>query len=62
MIALTRDGFHEDSQGGTVTAADDGSPVIDYPMTSYAPLQKVGWFMFVEKNNRSCYYMAGSQS
>ncbi|MFL6649478.1 MAG: GMC family oxidoreductase N-terminal domain-containing protein [Sulfurifustaceae bacterium] len=34
-IALMRDGFHADSPGGTVTIADDGSPVLDYPMTDY---------------------------
>jgi len=26
VIALLRDGFNEDSQGGTVTLRDDGSP------------------------------------
>ena len=35
MIALTRDGFHENSRGATVTLADDGSPIIDYPMNDY---------------------------
>jgi len=35
MIALIRDGFHEYSQGGTVELRDDGSPVLNYPMTDY---------------------------
>lgn len=34
-IALMRDGFHEDSPGATVGLADDGSPVIDYPLNDY---------------------------
>ena len=33
MIALLRDGFTEDSPGGSVSLRDDGSPVLDYPMT-----------------------------
>src|SRR5262249_42109483 len=33
QIALLRDGFHPDSPGGTVSLRDDGSPVLDYPMT-----------------------------
>ncbi len=35
MVALMRDGFHEDSPGGNVELRDDGSPVLDYPVTSY---------------------------
>lgn len=35
MIALLRDGFHPDSPGATITLADDGSPVIDYPVSDY---------------------------
>ncbi len=35
MIALMRDGFHEDSQGGTVELGDQGQPVIDYPVDRY---------------------------
>jgi choline dehydrogenase-like flavoprotein len=35
MIALMRDGFHEDSQGGTVELGDRGQPVIDYPVDAY---------------------------
>ena len=34
-IALMRDGFHDDSSGGTVSLLDDGSPVLDYPLTDY---------------------------
>jgi choline dehydrogenase-like flavoprotein len=34
-IALMRDGFNADSVGGTVTIADDGSPVLDYPIDDY---------------------------
>ena len=34
-IALMRDGFHADSPGGTVSLADDGTPVLDYPVTDY---------------------------
>jgi choline dehydrogenase-like flavoprotein len=35
FIALTRDGFHDQSVGGTVTLRDDGSPELDYPITGY---------------------------
>jgi len=33
VIALLRDGFHPDSPGGTVSLRDDGTPVLDYPLT-----------------------------
>lgn len=36
MLALMRDGFHPDSQGGTVHLRSDGSPVLDYQVSSYA--------------------------
>ncbi|MDX1692181.1 MAG: GMC family oxidoreductase [Ketobacteraceae bacterium] len=35
MIALLRDGFHEDSQGGTIELRHDGSPAVDYPLNDY---------------------------
>ncbi len=35
IIALLRDGFHEQSTGGTVELKSDGTPVLDYPMTAY---------------------------
>jgi len=35
IIALTRDGFHEKSVGGTVELKKDGTPVLDYPITDY---------------------------
>lgn len=35
LIALTRDGFHEQSVGGSVGLREDGSPVLDYPITDY---------------------------
>ena len=35
LIALLRDGFHPDSPGGTVRLRDDGTPVLDYPLTPY---------------------------
>lgn len=35
VIALMRDGFHPDSPGGTVSLRDDGSPVLDYPVSDY---------------------------
>ena len=35
VIALLRDGFHPESPGGTVSLRDDGSPVLDYPVTDY---------------------------
>jgi choline dehydrogenase-like flavoprotein len=35
IIALLRDGFHEQSSGGTVELKSDGTPVLDYPVTSY---------------------------
>ena len=33
LLALLRDGFHPDSQGGQVVLAGDGLPVLDYPLT-----------------------------
>lgn len=33
LIALCRDGFVEDSPGGTVSLRDDGAPTVDYPLT-----------------------------
>ncbi|KFI06445.1 GMC family oxidoreductase [Massilia sp. BSC265] len=35
MLALLRDGFHEGAPGGTVRLRGDGSPELDYPITSY---------------------------
>lgn len=35
MIALLRDGFHEDSQGGVVEVDDSGHPILDYPINDY---------------------------
>jgi choline dehydrogenase-like flavoprotein len=35
MIALMRDGFHENSQGGSVELNDAGHPVLDYPINDY---------------------------
>jgi choline dehydrogenase-like flavoprotein len=32
MLALLRDGFHPDSQGGVVRLRADGSPELDYPL------------------------------
>jgi len=34
-IALMRDGFHEESQGGSVELDHEGKPVLDYPITEY---------------------------
>ena len=34
-IALIRDGFHEDNQGGTVELRDNGEPLLDYPVNDY---------------------------
>ena len=34
-LALLRDGFHEQSQGGAVEIRNDGSPVLDYKMNEY---------------------------
>jgi choline dehydrogenase-like flavoprotein len=34
LLALLRDGFHEQSPGGTVGLRADGSPVLDYPTNS----------------------------
>lgn len=33
LISLLRDGFTEDSPGGSVSLRDDGVPTVDYPMT-----------------------------
>ena len=35
VIALLRDGFHPESQGGRVVLRRDGSPVLDYVMSPY---------------------------
>ena len=35
VIALLRDGFHAESAGGTVRLRDDGTPVLDYPLTDF---------------------------
>ena len=35
VIALLRDGFHEQSPGGRVRLRRDGSPVLDYPLGEY---------------------------
>jgi choline dehydrogenase-like flavoprotein len=35
MIALMRDGFHEQSQGGAVELNDEGRPLLDYPVNEY---------------------------
>jgi choline dehydrogenase-like flavoprotein len=32
LIALMRDGFHPESQGGTVRLRDDTTPLLDYPL------------------------------
>ena len=34
-LALLRDGFHPQSTGGRVHLRDDGTPVLDYPLTPY---------------------------
>ncbi len=33
LLALLRDGFTDDSPGGTVSLRDDGTPTVDYPLT-----------------------------
>ncbi|MFW2390418.1 MAG: GMC family oxidoreductase N-terminal domain-containing protein [Polyangiales bacterium] len=35
MIALMRDGFHEQSKGGAVELDDKGRPIVDYPIDDY---------------------------
>lgn len=35
LLALLRDGFHERSVGGAVELRDDGSPVLDYPISDF---------------------------
>jgi choline dehydrogenase-like flavoprotein len=35
LLALLRDGFHEQSAGGEVRLRSDGSPVLDYPLTDF---------------------------
>jgi choline dehydrogenase-like flavoprotein len=35
LLALLRDGFHEQSPGGRVSLRGDGSPVLDYPLTPF---------------------------
>ncbi|MDB5962037.1 MAG: family oxidoreductase [Massilia sp.] len=33
LLALLRDGFHDDAPGGTVRLQKDGAPLLDYPLT-----------------------------
>ena len=35
MIALLRDGFHPQSEGGSIEMAGDGTPIIDYVINDY---------------------------
>jgi len=35
IVAIMRDGFHEQAAGGQVELRDDGSPVLDYPVTDF---------------------------
>ena len=35
LLALLRDGFHRESEGGRVALAADGSPVLDYPISGF---------------------------
>lgn len=35
LLALLRDGFHEQAPGGRVKLRSDGSPVLDYPLTGF---------------------------
>ncbi len=35
LIALMRDGFHDEAPGGRVELRDDGSPVLDYPLGAF---------------------------
>jgi choline dehydrogenase-like flavoprotein len=35
MLALLRDGFHDEAPGGAVRLRGDGSPELDYPLTGY---------------------------
>ncbi|MBV8660109.1 MAG: GMC family oxidoreductase [Burkholderiales bacterium] len=35
VLALMRDGFHEESRGGTVGLKNDGTPLLDYPITQF---------------------------
>ena len=35
LLALMRDGFHEQSRGGNVKLRSDGSALLDYPLTDY---------------------------
>jgi choline dehydrogenase-like flavoprotein len=35
LLALMRDGFHEQSMGGRVRLKGDGTPELDYPLTPY---------------------------
>ncbi|HEY0063327.1 MAG TPA: GMC family oxidoreductase [Telluria sp.] len=35
LLALLRDGFHDQSRGGTVGLAANGAPVLDYPISGF---------------------------
>ena len=35
ILLLLRDGFHEDSPGGSIELRDDGTPTVNYPITPY---------------------------
>jgi len=58
VIALLRDGFNEDSQGGTVTLRDDGSPQLHYPMSdSLWEGMRESWLRMAE-----CQFAAGASA
>lgn len=49
MIALIRDGFHEESQGGQVELGDLGNPVLDYPVSDFVLVGiKRSWEVMLE--------------
>lgn len=58
VIALLRDGFNEDSPGGTVTLRDDGSPQLHYPMSdSLWEGMREAWLRMAE-----CQFAAGASA
>ncbi|MBV8045898.1 MAG: GMC family oxidoreductase [Paludibacterium sp.] len=58
MLALVRDGFHPDSQGGVVQLTRDGAPQLDYPLNDVVwDALRRGWLTMAELQ-----FAAGAES
>ncbi len=57
LIALLRDGFHEESPGGQVKLRDDGSPLLAYEISDYLwEALRTSWLAMAE-----CQFAAGAR-